>query len=101
MRRSGLVEERVDEETENYVPMTREHMDIPVWDGNAENPDTYSQDVELPIPGKRTEYRAPLGLRLVAAAPAKSAQRKLAMRPSRGTTVDENGDPVDESESHP
>ena len=57
--------------------------------------DTYSQNVELLLLATRREYRAPLGPRLVAAPPAKSAQRILAMRLSRGTEVDKIGDPVD------
>ena len=59
-------------------------MEIPVWDGNAATHDTYSQDVELLLPG--TEHRTLLGPRLASALPAKSPQRKLAVGQGKGAS---------------
>ena len=70
-------------------------MNILVRDGNAETLDKYSQDVELLLLETRSENRALLRPRLVAAPPANSAQRKLAMRLSRDPDVDEREDLVD------
>ena len=63
----------------------RAHTEIPIRDGNAETLDKCRQDVELLLLGTRMEHRALLGPRLVAALPAKPAQRRLAMRPNRDT----------------
>ena len=63
MLRFGLVAERVDVDTEIYVSMAREHMEIPVWRGNEEALVTYSQDVGLLLLATRSECRALLGPR--------------------------------------
>ena len=79
---------RVDVDTENCVPRTREHGEIPVMDGNAEL-------LDIQLLGARTEYRALLARRLVVELSAKLLQCSLAKRRSRRIAGGETGDPAD------
>ena len=66
-------------------------MEIPSWNGRAENIEEYAGSVELLVLGTKKDDRVFLGPQLVAALPPGSSQRKLAMRLPRDA---EDGDSI-------